>query len=76
LLGWTQEEIGEAVGLERSGVSKIVNELNQFNLDTIKSDFYEKHKKPEEIAEYYHLDIPLLWAYYAQLSGMSSCLIH
>ncbi|MBA7703471.1 hypothetical protein ES703_112257 [subsurface metagenome] len=49
LLGWTQAEIGEAVELDHSTISGIVGEFNQFNLPTIKSDFYEKHKATEAL---------------------------
>jgi predicted transcriptional regulator len=52
LLGWTQEEIGELVELDQSGISRIMQELNQLNL-VIKSDYFDKQKKPEDIAEYY-----------------------
>jgi len=62
LLGWTQEEIGDAYGLDRSGVSKIVNELSELNLVTIKADYSDKKKPLADIAEYYHLDLPLTWA--------------
>lgn len=61
LLGWTQTEIGEVVGITQPEVSEIITKFNQFN-SVIKSDFYEKRKKVEDIAEYYHFDIPLTWA--------------
>lgn len=68
LLGWTSEEIGNLVGMKDGGVRSTVYKLKEFNLETIKSDFYDKRKPIEEIAEYYHLDIPLTWA--LALEGM------
>lgn len=62
LMGWTSQEIGNMVGITDSAVRMAVSELKQFNLLTIKSDFYEKNKSAESIAEYYHLDSPLTWA--------------
>ncbi len=63
LLGWTQQEIADVIEEinDRSAISKIVTELNKLNLVT-QEDFYVKHKSIDEIAEYYHLDIPLTWA--------------
>ena len=46
LLGWTQKEIGEAVGITQQAVSEITSKLNQFK-PLVKSDFYEKHKSAE-----------------------------
>lgn len=51
LLGWTQEEIGEVVGITHQAVSEIASKLNQFK-PLAKSDFYEKHKSAEEIADH------------------------
>ncbi len=61
LSGWTQAEIGELVDLDQSVVSRNMHKLNEFN-SYITSDFYDKGKPVEEIAEYYNLDMPLLWA--------------
>lgn len=61
LLGWTQVEIGELYEISREAVSQNVSKLKEFNLLTVKSDFFDKGKSVEEIAEYYSLDMPLLW---------------
>jgi hypothetical protein len=49
--------ISEAVGITQQAVSKITTELNQLNL-VVKSDYYDKHKKPEGIAENHQPDMP------------------
>ena len=53
LLGWTQKEIGELVGLEQRTVSDVVGDSGKFNEfnSPLKSDFYDKRKPIEEIAE-------------------------
>jgi len=61
LLGWKQKEIGELVGMEQPHVSENIRKLNYFK-NSIISDFYDKGKSAEEIAEYYQLDLPLTWA--------------
>jgi len=61
LSGWTQAEIGSIVGLKQNTVSENIAKLNEFK-STIIHDFYDKAKPVEEIAEYYNLDMPLLWA--------------
>lgn len=61
LLGWTQEEIGELVGINQGTVSYFIDKLNELNSSII-SGFFEKGKALSEIAEYYHLDLPLTWA--------------
>jgi len=61
LLGWTQREIGELLGIARSTVAENVGKWNKFYFPTLLSDFYDKGKSIDEIAEYYGLDITLTW---------------
>ncbi len=60
LLGWTQNEIGKLFELSQGRVAQNISKLKEFN-SLIISDFYDKGKPVEEIAEYYNLDMPLLW---------------
>jgi len=60
LLGWTQVEIGELFELTQGRVAQNISKLKEFN-SLIISDFYDKGKPVDEIAKYYHLDMPLLW---------------
>ena len=59
LEGWTQEEIGEAYGIDRSVVSKIVQESNLFDLCT---QLRNQGKTPEELSRELRLDPALTWA--------------
>jgi len=61
LLGWTQEQIGEVIGIDQRTVSYSTKKFNEFN-SLVKSDFFEKDKSLKEVADYYHLDHPLTWA--------------
>ncbi len=63
LLGWTQEEIGELSDppITKQAVGQRVKEIKQLE-DALLLDFYDKRKKVEDIAEYYHMNIPLVWA--------------
>jgi hypothetical protein len=70
LLGWTQEEIGKAVGMAQPHVSENIREFNQLNL-SIKSDYFDKQKSPEEITEYYPPGYTLYL--YAAPSGLDQC---
>jgi len=60
LLGWNQEEIGNLVDMAQPHVSENIRKLKEFKISIIE-DFYDKGKPVEEIAEYYNLDMPLLW---------------
>lgn len=42
-------------------VRQNISKLKEFN-SLIISDFYDKGKPVEDIAKYYNLDMPLLWA--------------
>jgi hypothetical protein len=59
LLGWSLTEIGEIYGISKETVYESLGKFSKLNLP---NDFYERHKPVEEIAKYYHLDIPLTWA--------------
>lgn len=61
LLGYTYDEIEIMADASRPTIAEAVKKLNEFK-NLTKSDFYDKGKKVENIAEYYHLDIPLTWA--------------
>ena len=49
-LGWTQEEIAELTGLERSSISKIVNNTNIGKIHNSINDWLSKGKTVEEAA--------------------------
>lgn len=57
-LGWTQEEIAEKVGITQQRVQQITNNAN---FGKICND-YNDGKSISEIAEYYGLDIPVVWS--------------
>jgi hypothetical protein len=58
LLGWTQEEIGQAVGLSQPQVKEIIG-----NADFGKTDsFLAKGKSVEEVADILGYDLTLAWA--------------
>jgi len=57
-LGWTQEEIGEKVGLDRSTISKIVK---KFDIEEI-HNFYEREGDIQKTAEHFGLDVITAWA--------------
>jgi hypothetical protein len=54
LLGWTQEEIGEVVGVARTTVYDIVENFNTKLFDSE----YASGLTPEKIAENHQLDMP------------------
>ena len=58
--GWTDKEIGEVVGLERSVVTKNVQNLSTKVLH-IKSNF-KQEKKVEELAEFHNLETIPVWS--------------
>jgi len=62
LLGWTQEEIGEKVGLSRTRVAEIVGNTDFGKTDTEIQTFLEQGKTMEWIAEHYSIDMQLAWA--------------
>ena len=57
-LGWTQEMIAEKIGLERSVISKIVQNTRFSNLHNLLSQGHDM----EYIAGHYNMDLPLAWA--------------
>jgi transcriptional regulator with XRE-family HTH domain len=57
-VGWTQEEIAEAMGLKRNTISEIVGKFPIEEIDT----FLSKGKTDEELAEFFQLDLTLTWA--------------
>ena len=63
LLGWTQEEIGEKVGLAQRTISDILSGFIQMN-KTAKElhTFLSQGKTMDWIAEHYSIDMQLAWA--------------
>jgi len=59
-LGWIQQDIGDKVGLSKSGVGDILKDAEIIIFDKIGQD-YKNGKTPSELAEYYGLDIPMIW---------------
>jgi len=57
LLGWTQEAIGEKVGLERSVVARTVQ-----NYDFVEIHNYALKNGVPKAAEHFGFDEPLIWA--------------
>ena len=57
-MGWSQYEIADLVGLEQARISQIIKNTN---FGKIHND-YQNGKTPEEIANYYNYDLPLVWA--------------
>lgn len=58
LEGRTQTEISKVVGIERSVISKIVQ---NFGIEELHS-LFNKGAEPQKIAELHQLDMPTLWA--------------
>ena len=58
LLGWTQREIGEVVGLSHSVINDMVG---KFDVDLFDQE-YKSGLSPETIASNHNLDQPLVWA--------------
>ncbi len=62
-LGWTQDQIGEVVGLSRNRISEIVGNANFSEIDTLLS----QGREMDYIARHYHMDIP--FALFLHLEG-------
>ena len=62
MLGWTQEEIGEKVGITKGRVSQVFNNIPISKIKQETQSFLEQGKSMEWIADHYSLDMPLLWA--------------
>jgi len=62
LWGWTQQEIGEKVGLERSSVTKIVNNTDFGKIHNEVNVFLSQGQPMSWIAEHYSIDMQLAWA--------------
>ena len=58
-LGWTQEEIAEKVGLERSSISIIVNNTESGKIHNLLAE----GRDMEYIADHYSMDLALAWAF-------------
>ena len=57
-LGWTQEMIGKEVGLDRSIISRIVQNTKISDMHNLLSQGHDM----EYIARHYNMDLPLVWA--------------
>jgi transcriptional regulator with XRE-family HTH domain len=57
-LGWTQEKIAGAVGIDQSVVSRIVQNTIFGKINNLLS----QGRDMDYIIDYYHIDIPLAWA--------------
>jgi len=57
-LGWTQEQIAEMVGMNRTRASEIVGNANFGKIDTLLSEGHDM----EYIASHYHMDLALAWS--------------
>ena len=68
LLGWTQAEIGEKVGISRNRVSEIVGNTDFGKTDTELQTFLSQGRQMDWITEHYSIDMPLAWA--LRLYGM------
>lgn len=58
LLGWTQEQIADAVKLSRNRISEIVGNTKLGKIDTLLSHGHDM----EYAARHYNLDLALAWA--------------
>lgn len=58
-LGWTQEQIGQAVGKSQNRISEIIDNTGTGNID----NYFQSGKKVENIAEMLDLDIQTVWHY-------------
>ncbi len=56
--GWTQEQIAEVMGKDRSVISRIVQNTKFGEMH----NFMEQGKDMAWIADHYHIEIPLTWA--------------
>jgi len=61
LLGYTYKEVASMAETSEPTIAETLKKLNQLK-NLSKVDFYEKKKKAEDIAAYYHIDLALLWA--------------
>ncbi len=57
-LGWTQEMIAKVVGLDRSIISRIVQNTKISNMHNLLSQGHDM----DYIARHYNMDLPLVWA--------------
>ncbi|MBW2558596.1 MAG: MerR family transcriptional regulator [Deltaproteobacteria bacterium] len=57
-LGWSQEKIAEVVGLDRSVISKNVQNTKISDMHTLLAQGHDM----EYIARHYNMDLPLAWA--------------
>ena len=56
--GWIQEQIAEVVGLDRSAVSRIVQNTKISEMHNLLS----QGRDMDYIARHYHMDVDLTWA--------------
>lgn len=57
-LGWTQQEIGDKVGMGQSSIAEIIGKSDFGKIDNA---YYKDKKTTEELTDFYSLDIPTLW---------------
>ena len=62
MLGWTQQEIGEKVGLSQKQISNISNSADVGKITKELQTYLSQSKSMEWIAEHYSVDMLLLWA--------------
>jgi len=57
-LGWTQQEIAEVVGIDRTVISRIVQNANFGEMHTLLT----QGRDMAYIADHYQMDLALAWA--------------
>ena len=62
MLGWTQTEIADMVGVNKSTISRVLQNTDFGKMQQEIETFLEQGKTMDWIAEHYSIDLTLAWA--------------